>query len=60
MLEFSVSVPREELKPGYGHGFVGAPLTKNPPDQPTQQDRGEECVKSKNATGRRPGGQRGF
>lgn len=57
MLEFSVNVPREELKPGYGHGFLGAPLTENSPDLTIQQDRGEECGKSKIRSTQRPGGQ---
>ena len=59
MVEFSVSVPREELRPGYGHGFLGAPLTEKSLDKPTQQDRGEECGKSKSRPTRRPGGHSG-
>src|SRR5258705_2079729 len=59
VLEFSVSVPREELRPGYGHGFLGAPLTENSPDRPTQQDHGEGCDKSTNRRSRRPGGHNG-
>ena len=59
VVEFSVSIPREELRPGYGHGFLGAPLTENSPDRPTQQDRGEGCDKSTNRRSRRPGGHNG-
>jgi hypothetical protein len=25
-IEFSTSIPREQLRPGYGDGFAGAPL----------------------------------
>jgi hypothetical protein len=31
VLEFSTSIPRTQLRPGYGDGFLGAPLHVGPP-----------------------------
>src|SRR5262249_26364348 len=30
-IEFSTSIPRTQLRPGYGDGFLGAPLQRVPP-----------------------------
>jgi hypothetical protein len=41
VLEFSTSIPRAQLRPGYGDGFLGAPLqTDFLPEQPPSQPRG--------------------
>jgi L,D-transpeptidase YcbB len=41
VVEFSTSIPREELRPGYGAGFLGAPLTMvTPDDVPMKRERG--------------------
>jgi hypothetical protein len=41
VVEFSTSIPREELRPGYGAGFLGAPLTMvKPDDVPMKRERG--------------------
>jgi hypothetical protein len=41
VLEFSTSIPRAQLRPGYGDGFLGAPLqTGSLPEQPPSQPRG--------------------
>ena len=41
VLEFSTSIPRAQLRPGYGDGFLGAPLqTGVLPEQPPSQPRG--------------------
>jgi hypothetical protein len=41
VVEFSTSIPREELRPGYGAGCLGAPLTMvKPDDAPTKRERG--------------------
>ena len=40
VLEFSTSIPRTQLRPGYGDGFLGAPLQTGAPSreaQPQQQ-----------------------
>ena len=41
LVEFSTSIPRTQLQPGYGDGFLGAPLQMGrPPERPTSQQRG--------------------
>jgi hypothetical protein len=41
VVEFSTSIPREQLRPSYGAGFLGAPLTMVEPDAiPTERERG--------------------
>ena len=38
VLEFSTSIPRTQLRPGYGDGFLGAPLHGGPSgEDPTPQ-----------------------
>jgi len=44
VLEFSSSIPRTQLQPGYGDGFFGAPLkTVKPSSIPFSRDQGEHC-----------------
>src|SRR5262245_27277263 len=41
LVEFSTSIPRTQLRPSYGDGFLGAPLqTGQPPERRTSQQRG--------------------
>lgn len=41
LVEFSTSIPRTHLQPGYSDGFLGAPLQMGrPPERPTSQQRG--------------------
>ena len=41
LVEFSTSIPRTQLRPGYGDGFRGAPLhTVLPPAQPAPREQG--------------------
>jgi hypothetical protein len=41
VVECATSSPREALRPGYGAGFLGAPLTLvKPDDVPTKRERG--------------------
>ena len=41
VVEFSTSIPREQLRPGYGAGFLGAPLHMvEPDDVPRERERG--------------------
>jgi hypothetical protein len=35
VLEFSTSIPRTQLRPGYGDGFLGAPLHGHPHEAKT-------------------------
>lgn len=37
IVEFSTSIPREQLRPGYGTGFLGAPLTRMKPGDVTSE-----------------------
>ena len=42
VLEFSTSIPRTQLRPGYGDGFLGAPLHGGPSrEDPTPQAQGD-------------------
>src|SRR5215475_2147113 len=41
LVEFSTSIPRTQLQPGYGDGFLGAPLQMGrPPERLMSQQRG--------------------
>ena len=41
LVEFSTSIPRTHLRPGYGDGFLGAPLhTVLPPAKPAPREQG--------------------
>src|SRR5216683_7537303 len=41
LVEFSTSIPRTQLRPGYGDGFLGAPLqTGQLPERLRSQQRG--------------------
>src|SRR5215471_21853913 len=41
LVEFSTSIPRTQLRPGYGDGFLGAPLhTVVPPAKPSPREQG--------------------
>src|SRR5215471_12790930 len=41
LVEFSTSISRTQLRPGYGDGFLGAPLqTGQRPERPRSQQRG--------------------
>src|SRR2546423_6643655 len=41
LVEFSTSIPRTQLRPGYGDGFLGAPLhTVLPHDNPSPREQG--------------------
>src|SRR6266446_376012 len=41
LVEFSTSIPRTQLRPGYGDGFLGAPLQIGQrPERPRSQQRG--------------------
>src|SRR5215813_11763904 len=40
-IEFSTSIPRTQLRPGYGDGFLGAPLQSVPPrERPSPRVQG--------------------
>src|SRR5215510_4528721 len=41
LVEFSTSIPRTQLRPGYGDGFLGAPLhTALPSEKPSPREQG--------------------
>ena len=41
LVEFSTSIPRTQLRPSYGDGFLGAPLqTEQPLRSPTPREQG--------------------
>jgi hypothetical protein len=60
MIEFSTSIPRERLQPGYGDGFYGAPLnTVEPSHIPSARDQGgHHRGKSRAKKGSSSGGPR--
>jgi hypothetical protein len=60
MIEFSTSIPRERLRPGYGDGFYGAPLkTVGPSHIPSARDQGgHHRGKSRAKKGSSSGGPR--
>jgi len=42
LVEFSTSMPRTQLRPGYGDGFLGAPLQRRQAlENPTLREQGE-------------------
>src|SRR5262249_40716184 len=56
LLEFSTSIPRTQLRPSYGEGFLGAPLqpgTRRDPPMPLGQgdDRGPSRTSSPSTPG---------
>ena len=43
LVEFSTSIPRTQLRPSYGDGFLGAPLqSRRPLQNPAPQEQGGE------------------
>jgi hypothetical protein len=59
VVEFSISIPREQLRPGYGAGFLGAPLKLVKPDDiPTERERGGRHGTSRTEKDQGAGGQR--
>ena len=59
VVEFSTSIPRDQLRPGYGVGFMGAPLTMVKPDDiPTERERGGRHGTSRTEHDQGAGGQR--
>src|SRR5262245_34574824 len=41
LVEFSTNIPRTQLRPGYGDGFLGAPLhTARPSAKPSPREQG--------------------
>jgi len=49
-LQFSTSIPRAQLRPGYGAGFQGAPLAcSSPPPHPDPLAQEQDCDPSKTA-----------
>jgi RNA-directed DNA polymerase len=59
VVEFSTSIPREQLRPGYGAGFLDAPLQMVKPDDiPTERERGGRQGTSRTASDQGAGGQR--
>ncbi len=56
VLEFSTKIPRAQLRPGYGDGFLGAPLqagrfSEQPPAQPRGGRRGTSSTLTSPAAG---------
>jgi hypothetical protein len=59
VVEFSTSIPREQLRPSYGAGFLGAPLTMVKPDDiPKERERGGRHGTSRTEHDQDAGGQR--
>src|SRR2546426_2696495 len=43
LVEFSTSIPRTQLRPNYGDGFLGAPLqTRQPLENPAPWEQGDQ------------------
>src|SRR5262249_5935758 len=56
LVEFSTSIPRTQLRPGYGDGFLGAPLhTVRPPVKPSPREQGGRRGTSRPQTQPTPG-----
>jgi hypothetical protein len=56
LVEFSTSIPRTQLRPGYGDGFLGAPLhTVVPPAKPSPREQGGRRGTSRPQTQQNPG-----
>src|SRR5262245_24452629 len=57
LVEFSTSIPRTQLRPGYGDGFLGAPLQMGPAlEHPTPREQGEQRGSSTTPSQQTPGG----
>ena len=56
LLEFSTSIPRNDLRPSYGEGFLGAPIQIGMRRQaPTPPVQGDTRGSSKPSTSSNPG-----
>jgi hypothetical protein len=56
-IEFSTSIPRTQLRPGYEDGFLGAPLQRVPPyEHPSPRAQGGERGTSRTPPQDHPGG----
>src|SRR5262245_52207016 len=56
-IEFSTSIPRIQLRPGYGDGFLGAPLQSVPPrERPSPRVQGGPRGTSRTHRQPNPGG----
>jgi hypothetical protein len=60
VIEFSAVIPRDQLRPGYGDGFGGAPLLTTKPSQvPLSRGQGgQQCGTSRTEKGQITGGKR--
>src|SRR5262245_47460540 len=57
LVEFSTSIPRTQLRPGYGDGFLGAPLQlRQALDNPTAREQGEQRGSSPTPSQQNSGG----
>ena len=57
LVEYSTSIPRTQLRPGYGDGFLGAPLhTVLPRDEPAPGEQGGRRGTSSTHPQHNPGG----
>src|SRR5215510_1571106 len=57
LVEFSTSIPRTQLRPGYGDGFLGAPLQlRQALENPTPWEQGEQRGSSTTPSQQNPGG----
>ena len=57
LVEFSTSIPRTQLRPGYGDGFLGAPLQRVPPhEHPSPRAQGGQRGTSRTQPQDNPGG----
>ena len=57
LVEFSTSIPRTQLRPSYGDGFLGAPLqTRQPLENPTPREQGDQRGSSSTQSQQNPGG----
>jgi hypothetical protein len=55
LVEFSTSIPRTQLRPSYGDGFLVAPLqTGQPLEHPTPQEQGDQRGSSSTPTQQNP------
>src|SRR5262245_34243353 len=56
-IEFSTSIPRTQLRPGYGEGFLGAPLQRVPSrERPAPRGQGDPRGTSRTHRQHNPGG----
>src|ERR1043165_3514891 len=56
-IEFSTSIPRTQLRPGYGEGFLGAPLQRVlSRERPAPQGQGDPRGTSRTHRQHHPGG----